>query len=602
MHRVPEHNSADATSLGAELHDDALSASVDDIVERFAAQDQAPGVVVGVLRDGSLAHVVGRGRVSAGDGPPAPPDELTVFAIASMTKSFTAATVLALRDQGALALDDVVARWLPISEPAPHGVPLTVRHLLTMTGGLATDDPWGDRQQSLPVTDFDRLLAAGMTHHAAPGQVWEYSNLGYAMLGRVITAVAGCRYDETVTDLLLAPLGLQHSAYDVHELPPRTTVASGYVPRDGDLVLEPLAPPGAFAPMGGLLSCVLDLATWVRGFLVAERRSATAVPDVHPLTAASRLEMSRQQRFVGMEVVPDPSGPDTVSSFGYGFGLLDEHSSRLGRMVHHSGGYPGYGSHMRWHPASGVGVVALANRTYAPMRLLATEVLTAVVAPTATSDDRRISQVRRPRAPSPALLEAAAGVVRLVHAWDDALADELFTPSMDQDEPRRHRTAAWAAVRDAVRPSSDQLSDVTSVGLAQLSGWLPGERGRARVEVLLSPQPQPRVQWATVTAVGRPDEDLVEAARTVLTAVQRDTAWPDIDADETSIRTASARLGPLQPLHWDEPVRGDGHDRSVWSVVGRHGRGELTAARADPGIRVQLKLSPRAIDDSGAER
>ena len=75
-----------------------------------------------------------------------------------MTKSFTAATILGLRDEGRLSLDDPIARHVPevagLHGPTADSPPITVRHLLTMSSGLGTDDPWGDRQQGLDLDAF----------------------------------------------------------------------------------------------------------------------------------------------------------------------------------------------------------------------------------------------------------------------------------------------------------------------------------------------------------------------------------------------------------------------------------------------------------------
>ena len=106
-------------------------------------------------------HAAGFGRRSLG-GPA--PDERTVFRIASMSKSFTASAIMLLRDAGALALDDPAASYVPelagwVNGAADAG-PLTIRHLLTMTAGFPTDDPWGDRQQGLPLDCVPRAAGA----------------------------------------------------------------------------------------------------------------------------------------------------------------------------------------------------------------------------------------------------------------------------------------------------------------------------------------------------------------------------------------------------------------------------------------------------------
>ena len=168
---------------------DALAA----IATRFAARGGQPGLAYGVVAGGQLVHSGGRGERWLG-GPA--PDADTVFRIASMTKSFTATLVLLLRDRGALRLDDPAVDYVPelrgVELPAADSPPITIRHLLTMTAGFPTDDPWGDRQQGLDPAVFERLLADGAVRCAwAPGTTFEYSNLGYAVLGKVIEAVTG---------------------------------------------------------------------------------------------------------------------------------------------------------------------------------------------------------------------------------------------------------------------------------------------------------------------------------------------------------------------------------------------------------------------------
>ena len=109
---------------------------------------------------GELVHSRGVGTLRVGED--APPDADSVFRIASMTKSFTAATILGLRDEGLLSLDDPIARHVPelagLHGPTADAPPITIRHLLTMASGLATDDPWGDRQQGLDLGTFSELL------------------------------------------------------------------------------------------------------------------------------------------------------------------------------------------------------------------------------------------------------------------------------------------------------------------------------------------------------------------------------------------------------------------------------------------------------------
>ena len=171
-------------------------ATVDAIAEDFHSRGGQPALAYGVVEDGRLVHSRGLGELWI-DGPD--PDELTVFRIASMTKSFTAAAVLLLRDEGALRLDDPAEAYVPeLAGLGPLASPVTIRKLLTMTAGFPTDDPWGDRLQGQPLAEFADFLAAGVSLAWAPGTRFEYSNLSYAILGLVIAAASGKAYDQFV--------------------------------------------------------------------------------------------------------------------------------------------------------------------------------------------------------------------------------------------------------------------------------------------------------------------------------------------------------------------------------------------------------------------
>ena len=138
--------------------DEGLRA-VDEAFERLFAEGTIPGMAYGVVIAGDLVHARGLGTLHHGEDHV--PDADSVFRIASMTKSFTASAVLLLRDEGALLLDEPVGTYVPELagfRGATADSPLiTVRHLLTMSSGLPTDDPWGDRLQGLPL---DRVRAS----------------------------------------------------------------------------------------------------------------------------------------------------------------------------------------------------------------------------------------------------------------------------------------------------------------------------------------------------------------------------------------------------------------------------------------------------------
>jgi CubicO group peptidase (beta-lactamase class C family) len=583
--------------------DDALP-DLDARFERLVREAGVPGVAWGLVRDGRLVHAGGAG--TARDGEEARPDADTVFRIASMTKSFTAATILLLRDEGRLRLDDPVGMhvaalrdWRPLTADA---APATIRDLLTMSAGLATDDPWGDRQQDLPIDAFERLLAEGPSLVRAPGVAFEYSNLGYGILGRVVTAVAGVEYGDAVRARLLGPLGMTASGF-AEDVVPAARLAHGYVRRDDRLVREGRDRYGALASMGGLFSSVRDLSTWVTGWLDAF--PARDDPEgSQPLRRSSRREAQQIQRAIPPEVRPQASdAPPSVRGGGYGFGLEVGHDPDLGTFVGHAGGYPGFGSHMAWHPASGLGVVALGNRRYAPMRPAAMEALRALV--------RADLVPRRRVVPVPAVERARDTVEGLLGSWDDAVADALFAINMDLDETRDRRSAAVraavASVGVPLRRDPDRAAAATSP--AELAWWLRGEHGWLRVSIQVTPEPRPLVQSLGVTAVLDPSARLVGVASSLLTAASSSAAsWPsaipaasslDVPAVERSLRAAGARFGAMRLR---TPQAGDGTMTATWAVDGERGAVELRVALdgADGPVSVVALVSPgRAVEDEG---
>jgi CubicO group peptidase (beta-lactamase class C family) len=457
---------------------------IDALVAEFHRRGGPPGLVFGIVRDGALAYAGGVGESQVGSG--APPDRDTVFRIASMTKSFTAAAVLLLRDEGKLALDDLAEEYVP--ELRGYGV--SIRQLLTMTGGFPTDDPWGDRQQGLPLDEFGKFLANGVSVARLPGIAFEYSNLGYAILGRIITAVTVTPYPDVIRDRLLVPLGMTRSGFDAPD-----GMARGYR-RTAAAAWEevPVDPCGAFAPMGGLFTCISDLARWVAGL-------ASAEPSAHPLSPASRREMQCAQVPTGWDRPATFPADGTVTAYGFGLAVADE--PVLGRVVGHGGGYPGFGSYMRWHPATGTGVIAFGNATYARMQPLTARIMKAILGRQAPGER-----------PWPETAAARDQVNDLLTSWDDGKAHRLFSPNVDLDIPFAERRQSIALIRERIGDFRSDVRPPESGSPAHSRWWLTGSDGTVQVEILLTPECPPRVQsliLAVPPAAGSPLDIAVTA-------------------------------------------------------------------------------------------
>lgn len=515
-------------------------ASLTTLFDDAVAEHRTAGVTWAII--GGHAHrqavlasgAAGQRELSGGLPAPGsgPMDRGTVSRIASMTKSFTAATILALRDEGRLHLDDPISLHVPEAagafDLAADDREPTLRQLLSMSAGLVTDNPWGDRQEAMTREQFAAVLRGGLGHVHRPGTGFEYSNTGYALLGRVIDEVTGDEYAREIRTRFLDPLGLDATGWSGAEVD-AAHLATGHRLADRSDATRfepvPLDSPGVYGAMAGLFSTVDDVAAWVR-FLAAADAPDAAERDAGPLATASRREMQQMHRHQPLAPLPAPAaavagsdgsaagspGSAVSPAFdrvrGYGFGLVIEQFPDLGQVVSHSGGYPGYGSFMVWHRDSGVGVVALANSKYAPAVPLSMQALRIL--------HREFPELlgRRLRRASPRVLEAASAALQWLREGDDAagqIADAWFADNMDLDISREERRRRLAAALAAAGLGAGDLAglrveDAGVLSRNQLRWELPGRGDGAptlRIELLLDPRREALLQSIDTVTVAR---------------------------------------------------------------------------------------------------
>ncbi len=344
---------------------DQLAPEIDALFAKYQAEAHVPGLVYGIVKDGRLAYVKGAGVQNIADKSPVTPDSL--FRIASMTKAFTALAILKLRDDGKLRLDDLAEQYVPEMKgwtyPTKDSPRIRVRDLLQHVGGLVTDDPWGDRQQVLSQDAFTTMIAAGVPFSRVPQSQHEYSNFGYALLGRIVTNASGMAYTDYVRQAILTPLSMTGSGFDAPKAP-NARYARGYRWENDRWSPEPEMIDGAFNAMGGLQVSANDYAKWVAFLLSAW--PARDDPDTGPVKRATVREMAQGLNFTSVASRIGSTGADACKqSLAYGMGWRVAQDCDLGLTMAHGGGYPGYGSHVMLMPDHGVGIFALANRTYA---------------------------------------------------------------------------------------------------------------------------------------------------------------------------------------------------------------------------------------------
>jgi hypothetical protein len=406
--------------------------------------------------------------------------------------------------------------------------------------------------------------------------------------------VSGLEYRDFVAQRLLEPLGMTSSAYVA--VAPAERRATGHVKRDEAWIEEPIDGYGALAAMGGLFTSVADLAHWVRFFSDAYPPRDDPEGSL-PLRRATRREMQVEQIAWPPDVEFDHVAEDpAVGAGGYGFGLSIVHDLGIGNVVGHSGGYPGFGSNMRWHPASGLGVIVFGNARYVNVSVPARDALRAAVRaePTLT---RRIR-------PWPATEAARRDVETLIDRWDDALAARVFSVNVELDEPLERRRATIERLRGVHgRLVPDDSEPATSVSPAHLEWWMVGEHGCLKIEILLSPEPQPRVQTFDVTSIPEPRPDISALAAAIVDALGTPhPAWPDavrlgsaVDRDgvERELRTAAARYGRAT---LGRCMAGDGERKATWRVTSERGELQLKIERdAGSGDVTAVVFQPKPL-------
>ncbi len=467
--------------------------AVDSLMRAFATNNKVPGIAYGVIVDGRLLHVaaIGLREVPL----KAAVDTSTVFRIASMTKSFTALSILQLRDAGNLSLDDLAERYVPelrsLKYPTSDAPRITIRHLLSHSAGFPEDNPWGDQQLAATDEDLARMIRTGIPFSNVPGVAYEYSNFGFAILGRIVQNVSGVPYARYIKQRVLLPLGMTSTTMEARDVP-AARLAHGYRLQDGNWLEEPALPDGSFGAMGGMLTSSADLSRWVGLMLSAWPSRDGAESPV--LKRSSLREMQQVTRYAGSTAARNAQGNAlSMTGGGYAYGLRVSQNCLFNHIVAHSGGLPGFGSQMRWLPEHGVGIVALGNLTYTGWSGVIDQAYEVLAR----------SGGLKPRAPQPApvLLARQEQVTRLVQNWTQPLADSIAAMNLYRDESAPRRAAAVAKLTAAAGGNCRADGPIYAENALRGLWRMQCANGVLRVGITLAPVEPARVQEFTVMAV-----------------------------------------------------------------------------------------------------
>ena len=402
-----------------------------------------PGAAIIVSKHGRVLLRKAYGMANLELHLPMQPDH--VFALASISKQFTAAAILKLAEEGRLALDEDITKFLP-AYPT-HGARITIEHLLTHTSGLSglseTSDLRAVATQDSPLIDVLGDWAKDLPPDSAPGERWAYSNWGYSLLGTIVEQASGTSYAAYLEKKLFVPAGLTHTFYgDRRRIIPMRV--PGYELQGEQVVNITQSRSRVFLPGGAasLLSTVDDLARW-----------DDALTSERVLSKASLDRMFTSYRLKDGSLTNYGDGWDLGSYAGH-------------RVQEHAGGTTGFLSYIVRMPDDGVFVAILSNRSFVTPPMQATAHRIAAMA------------LGTPIAEPPA--------VTLTEAQLDAIAGTYRGSDVGAFTVTREGTTAYAQVGGLGRLPLIPTGPLTFRTTSVLWTWTfePGPDGRAaRVRV-----------------------------------------------------------------------------------------------------------------------
>jgi CubicO group peptidase (beta-lactamase class C family) len=325
-----------------------------------------------------------------------PPTSETLFGLGSITKVFTALSIMQLRDRGLLSVDDPVSNYLEV-RLEPLDKPICLKHLLSHSSGIPalgySESKMSERwwMDGYPISSVEDVLTfmhgAEAWARAKPGERWFYLNEGYILLGAIIERVSGQKYVDYIHEHVLEPLGMKRSFFKREEVEQKADRATPYLQqRDGTLFVGSNLY-SEIPAAGGLVSTTNDMARFVQMFLRGGRT------ETKEFISRESLELMQTPIVaMPMEDVPlfsEHTNAPKQSNF-YGLGLQVQKDFYGHTVIGHGGGVMGGTTYFALVPERQIAVVLLANAHGYPMSQLALASLACLLG----EDFRELSFVR----------------------------------------------------------------------------------------------------------------------------------------------------------------------------------------------------------------
>ncbi len=322
---------------------DKYAMAFDSLFEAEVKPD-GPGMAILIAKNGKAIYRRAIGKANLEHNIDLKPEH--VFRIGSITKQFTAVSIMQLIEQGKISADDEITKFIP--DYPTHGNRITVSHLIYHTSGIQSYTDMAGWDDEIRKKDFTVSALVDYFKNEPmnflPGEEWRYNNSGYILLGYIIEKVSGMTYEEYLQKNIFEPLGMKHSYYD----DARTIIpnrAQGYAMRDEGVINAPYLSMTQPYAAGSILSTVDDMLIWNNALMSGK------------VISKASLEKA---------LIPATLNNGKKTNYAYGLILGDLDGSKT---IEHSGGINGFLSNGIYFPAEDVYVIGFSNSEGQPPSL-----------------------------------------------------------------------------------------------------------------------------------------------------------------------------------------------------------------------------------------
>jgi len=336
----------------------------EDFIFECISKTNLPAISVAAVKDGQVVYSRGFGLRNKTYGLRATPN--TLYAIGSVTKSFTALSIMQLFNEGKLSLEDSVGKYAPL-ELKSMGEPVKIWHLLTHSSGIPAlayaeaiiRYATGAGGKWIPMATYDELFAfmneANKWAIAKPGERWFYLNEGYLLLGYIIERVSGMDYREYVKKNILEPLDMNRTFFGRERLEKDADAAVPYIITKEGEQKESIYVYSLTAD-GGLISNVIDLAHYIIMYLNRGEYNGNRILPSHLIEEMEKPRVKLPVQVFGGEA--------------YAYGLMTIPNFLGYKLVGHGGSVLTATAYIGYIPERKIGIALLANGSGYPLSQL----------------------------------------------------------------------------------------------------------------------------------------------------------------------------------------------------------------------------------------